>query len=211
MKQFFKDLNEKIDLIALLYLAFGIVLVLWPTTSNTLISYIFSGVCILYGMLFLYRYYVKTNKGFKHYANCLIGIISAGIGLFTLIKSDIVLSILPFVFGLALLIDFIFNMKESFDLYNKKYPAWKITMILSLVKLGLAIVMFYDPFDNAKALTIFIGLSLVYNGITNLWIGACFRKEPLYIEENAEDNEETEIIEETEVIEDPEIIDDKAN
>lgn len=182
MKQFFRDFNEKIDLTAILYIVFGLVLVLWPSLTNTLIHYTFSAVCILYGLLHLYRYYAKLDHGFKHFVNILIGLISSGVGLFALLQSNVVLKLLPFVFGLALLFDFFVNMKQSFDLYNKNNPVWKVTMVLAAIKAFLGAGMIYNPF-TLEASTIFIGVSLIYDGITNLWIDACFKKEPILIED----------------------------
>lgn len=182
MKQFFRDFNEKLDLTAILYIIFGLVLVVWPSITSTLIHYTFSAVCILYGLLHLYRYYTKLDRGFKHFMNIIIGLISSGVGLFALVQADVVLKLLPFVFGLALIFDFLVNMKQSFDLYNKTNPVWKVTMVLATIKVVLGGAMIYNPF-TLEASMIFIGVSLLYDGITNLWIDACFKKEPILIEE----------------------------
>jgi len=96
------------------------------------------------------------------------GISTIFIGLFVALRSEMLISIIPFVVGMFLLVSSVTSLQKAFELKRMNYAGWNHGLIFTLIKLALALIIVMNPFGTAMTLTRFIGGCLVYDGATGL-------------------------------------------
>lgn len=168
-----KTMKKSIAIMSSIYIAIGLVLLIWPNITSKIISYIFAGMILVYGIVKVYTY-IKTPIEYRSFFSkfdFLAGIVSIGIALFLFIKTEIVLSILPFLIGIYLVVNSIFGIQASIHLKIMNNKIWFTSLILSLVLTALGIVLVLNPFSAHMLLIRFIGLSLIVNAISDIWVG----------------------------------------
>ena len=99
-----KSFRRTFLLIAALYLACGISLLVWPAQSGLVICYVFGGISLLYGAVQIIRYCCNAAVSIFRY-ELVTGILCCAFGLFVILRADMVLAVLPFVFGCAIVFD----------------------------------------------------------------------------------------------------------
>lgn len=179
-----KKLLNSYMITAVLFIAAGIILISWPQTTMKIVCYGLGSLIFLYGAFQIYSYLKGRAEDFVFQMNLLLGLIACGIGLFMLMKSEIVISILPFIIGFTLLLASIMKCKQALDLKKAGYDGYKIIALLGAVTLVFAVLLMYNPFDAAASMVMFIGICLVFDGISELWTVYCIRKHIQEAEEN---------------------------
>lgn len=192
-----KNMRNTYLITAILFIIAGIILLSWPQTTMNIICYGLGALILIYGAFQIYTYYKGKQETTSYHMNLLTGIIACGIGLFMLLKSEIVISILPFIIGFTLLLESLLKFKHAYDLKKAGYEGFKWILIMAVITLAFAGLLVYNPFDAATSMVMFIGICLIYDGISELWTLYCVTK---YIHNQdeiiVEDNEVSEISEE---------------
>jgi len=93
-----------------------------------------------------------------------------GIGIFFIMRTDVIISTIPLIFGLFIFASGVADVTKARQLKALGYQNWLITLIMAAVKCILGLVMIFNPFRAAVTMLIFIGLCLIYAGISSLWI-----------------------------------------
>lgn len=167
-----KSTKNSMMLMSLIYIIIGLVLLIKPVTTSKLISFIFAGLILVYGIIKVYTY-LKTNHDYRNFfdkLDLIAGIISVALGLFLFFKTEIVLSILPFLVGIYLVFNSICGIQASLHLKHIQSKSWIGGFILSIVLTVLGIVLVFNPFSAYVLLLRFIGVSLIVNAISDIWV-----------------------------------------
>ena len=93
-----KELKKNLKDAVALYLACGISLLVWPAQSGLVICYVFGGISLLYGAVQIIRYCCNAAVSIFRY-ELVTGILCCAFGLFVILRADMVLAVLPFVFA----------------------------------------------------------------------------------------------------------------
>ena len=125
-----KKLKWNLILMSLLYLALGIFLLMVPGTALNVVCYALGGVVLACAAVQLVRYFVVERGVFQSQLTLISGIICLALGAFLLLRSDIVVSILPVVFGLFVIFDAIARVQNALDLRRCGYSSWKSFLLL---------------------------------------------------------------------------------
>ena len=133
-----KKLKWNLVLMSILYLGLGIFLLLVPGTAMNIVCYALGGVVLACAAVQLVRYFAVERGVFQSQLTLISGLVCLGLGAFLIIRSDIVVRILPIVFGLFVIFD------------------------------SLGIVMILDPFGTMETLVMAIGVILIVEGALNL-------------------------------------------
>ena len=149
-----KKLKWNLILMSLLYLALGIFLLMVPGTALNVVQ--------------LIRYFVVERGVFQSQLTLISGLICLALGVFLLLRSDIVVSILPIVFGLFVIFDSLGRIQNALDLRRCEYPSWKGFLLLPVLSVVLGVVMILNPFGTMETLVMAIGIILIIEGAINL-------------------------------------------
>ena len=88
-------------------------------------------------------------------------------GAFVLLKSQFVLSVLPFFTGVFLLIGGVVKLQGALDLKRLGFGAWWLILLIALAMFVLGGVLVANPFEAARVVVILIGTGLLADGLAN--------------------------------------------
>lgn len=163
-----KSLKWNMIFLSSVYLILGIVLLIWPDV-------VLGGICMLIGCLIagtgivqLARFFLVRERLFFAPLTLIGGLICLGLGLFLLLRSDVILTALPIVFGLFIVFDSVVRIQNALELRRCGYNTWKGILASGAVSVILGLVMLFNPFGTVQALVMAIGIILIVEGILNL-------------------------------------------
>ena len=93
------------------------------------------------------------------------GIVPILIGLFVIIKSDFVISIIPFVIGIMILLSGVNGVQRSLNLKSMGVVNYKAGMITSVLMIVFGIVVAANPFKSAQLMSVVFGAGLIVSGL----------------------------------------------
>ena len=163
-----KKLKWNLILMSLLYLALGIFLLMVPGTALNVVCYALGGVVLACAAVQLVRYFVVERGVFQSQLTLISGLVCLALGAFLIIRSDVVVRVLPIVFGLFVIFDSLGRIQNALELRRCEYSSWKIFLLLAVLSVALGIVMVVDPFGTMETLVMAIGLILILEGALNL-------------------------------------------
>jgi uncharacterized membrane protein HdeD (DUF308 family) len=154
---------------SILYITLGIVLIIWPEISARIICNIFGILTLGFGAVKMIRYFNGNTYDTAFRFDLAQGILYIILGIFILAAPKVVISILPFILGLAIVIDSIIRIQLAMDLKRGQYTKWSTSLVFAIITAILGTILLFNPFKGGIALTIYMGISLVVDGIVNLW------------------------------------------
>ena len=163
-----KKLKWNLILMSVLYLGLGIFLLMRPSTALNVVCYALGGVVLVCAAVQLVRYFAVERGIFQSQLTLISGIICLGLGAFLILRSDIVVRILPIVFGLFVIFDSLGRIQNALDLRRCEYPSWKGFLLLPVLSVVLGVVMILNPFGTMETLVMAIGIILIIEGAINL-------------------------------------------
>ena len=155
-------------LLSIAYIIIGMMLLIMPQTSLLWICYAFGAVVLVTGIVCLIQYARIRGTGFTAPFMLVGGVITAGLGIFTLAKPQVVASFLPAVFGIFILVDGLSRVGTAIDLAKRKGQKWWVLLLLSVVSVALGVLLVLHPFDAAVSVVMVCGILLIVEGALNL-------------------------------------------
>lgn len=154
---------------ALVTIAVGLVLVLWPDRSVSLMCSILGGALLTFGILYVVACFV--GKGKRAPAIFLIpGAVLAGLGVWLMISAESVIALIQYVFGAVIIFHGIVDIQASLALVGYRAKKWWLDLLLALATLGLGLLILVNPLGSFGALVSLIGCALVFDGFSDLWL-----------------------------------------
>lgn len=164
-------------LLAVINLALGLVLLLYPELTGRMICYVIGGCALVYGLAKLIGYLRMRELAGFFAADLFVGIFLTGVGIFILTQPRTVLSVLPFLLGVALLLDGISKFQRAVQLKKVDYDRWWIAMLLAAATAVLGFGLMLYPFSAASAMLRFLGGCLLFSGLGDLWAVFCYAQQ----------------------------------
>ena len=143
-----KKLKWNLILMSLLYVGLGIFLVMKPGTALNIVCYALGGVVLACAAVQLIRYFVVERGVFQSQLTLISGLVCLALGVFLLLRSDIVVSILPIVFGLFVIFDAIGRVQNALDLRRCGYDSWKGFLLLPVLSVVLGVILIVEGAIN---------------------------------------------------------------
>ena len=163
-----KKLKWNMILMSLLYLGLGVFLLAKPGIALNIVCYALGGVVLACAAVQLIRYFVTERGVFQSQLTLISGLVCLGLGAFLIIRSDIVVSILPIVFGLFVIFDALGRVQNALDLRRCGYDSWKGFLLLPVLSVVLGVILIANPFGAMETLVMAIGVILIVEGALNL-------------------------------------------
>lgn len=169
IKNFFKKVKVSSIVVGLLSLIIGIVCIVAPQTSASVICTVFGIVLIA---IAISQFVDFCRLGGILGGNLLVmSIALALLGILCLTRADIITGILTILLGIYIIVDASSSLADAFVCARASVPSWWILLVTSLAMeiLGV-VVMFSDP----ATVMVFAGVTLIVEGIRQLVITATF-------------------------------------
>ena len=169
MRDRLKNLSVSFVLLSILYVALGLVLLVWPVTVMDVLCYLTGGILLLYGVFAIVGFCRAETRTAGSFLALLLGIVAAAVGAVLLLQPALFQSILTIILGIYILIDGLLNLMRALELRRMEHGGWTVHLVLSLITVALGLVVVFRPMLAGAALVQLIGASLVYSGAADLW------------------------------------------
>ena len=168
--QLLKKLKTNIVISALLCILLGIVLVAWPDLSMQIVCTAVGAVLLVGGGVRLAVYFTAKDGSVYAQMNLIMGIILAVVGIWILLQPDKVLAIIPIIVGIVIALHGINNLRQAVTLCKEQYDKWWVALILGLLTVGFGVLLVCRPFEALDTAVMLIGIFLIYDGVSDIWI-----------------------------------------
>ena len=181
-----KKLKTNIVISALLCILLGIVLVVWPGLSMQVVCTAVGAVLLIGGCVRLAVYFMTRDGSVYAQINLIMGIILAVVGIWILLQPDKVLAIIPIIVGIVIILHGVNNLRQAVTLCRDRYDKWWVVLILGLLTVGFGVLLVLKPFEALDTVVIMIGISLIFDGISDIWIVSRIHRVAKMLKQEAE-------------------------
>ena len=165
-----KKLKTNVVVSAALCILLGIVLVVWPDLSIQIVCTAVGAVLLIGGGVRLAVYFTAKDGSVYTQMNLIMGIVLAVVGVWILLQPGKVLAIIPIIVGIVIVLHGINNLQQAVTLCKEKYDKWWVALILGLLTVGFGVLLICRPFEALDTVVMLIGIFLIYDGISDIWI-----------------------------------------
>lgn len=170
--------NRKIEvgraIISAAYIAVGIVLITHPGITGILICRTAGALALLLGGFRVFTALRTRGADWFFQLDLAVGVLLLAFGIFALAKPKVVLSILPVVLGVYLLTECIGKVQRALVLKKIGYPRWWTAFSFGPLTGLLGLLLIINPFQAVETSLTILGISLLVDGVSDLWILWCF-------------------------------------
>ncbi len=146
----------------------GILIVIFPESSTLIICRAVGVVLTIWGFFRIGFYFIHRIETAFGSFGLVQGVAILGFGIYFLISPESLASFLTVILSIVLIVGGAMKLQYGIDLARVRVKYWWIPLAVAGVMLTLGIIAIIDPFGVAKNLMLFIGISLIVNGITDL-------------------------------------------
>lgn len=178
-----RDFKRHFILVSVLYLILGIILIIWPATSLTVVCYVLGAIMILYGLLQVVRYF-SLDKEFRIFKlDLFIGIVSLVFGIFTLVSPGMIISILPVIVGIFFLVEAVIKIQNAVELNRAGFDNWWLVLLVGILVAALGVLLLINPFAAMTTFVMVIGICLIVDSAASIWSVYCVSKRVRQVQE----------------------------
>lgn len=170
MERILKRIKTNVMISALVCMALGIILVVWPDLSVKVVCMAIGAVLVLNGISRLMNFIFGRDNSVFSQMNLVMGIIITVIGGWILLQPNTIIAMIPILVGIIVVIHGINNLQQTVSLCQSSYDKWWVALLLALITIGFGILLIFNPFAAVDTLIRFIGVFLIYDGASDIWI-----------------------------------------
>ncbi len=170
MKDLLKDLKWNAIIGSLVMIVTGIILIIFPGVSMTVLASIVGVGAIAAGLFSIIRFFTYELSESFYRNDFLIGIVIMTIGIVILFRPQVFISIIPFVLGIVIMFSSFSKLQDGITAKRLGYPNHMLYIILALIDCVFGLIVLFNPFDFATILFVIIGVGLVYSGASDLYV-----------------------------------------
>jgi uncharacterized membrane protein HdeD (DUF308 family) len=159
------------------YAVCGLLLLLWPSLALTIANYALAATLCAVALVMIAGYIRgEALDGMLNYGLAK-GLILLLIGIVLFVRSDILIALLPFLWGVAMLAGGFAKVQVAFDLNRVDRERWWLMLLGALLSFVLGIIAVTKPLFLADVITQFIGASLLLEALLDLMALLTIRRE----------------------------------
>ena len=170
MERILKKIKTNVIVSALICAGLGVILVVWPGLSVQVVCMAIGGVLVLNGLSRLLNFILNRDGSILSQMNLVMGIIITVIGGWILLQPGTIIAMIPILVGIIIVIHGINNLQQAVSLCQNRYDKWWIALLLGIVTIGFGVLLVFNPFAAVDTLIRFIGLFMIYDGASDIWI-----------------------------------------
>ena len=167
MREKLKEMRADFLLSSVLCIILGIVLIVWSEGTLNFIGRLFALILIVIGAVYLIGYFFN---GLEKNLSGIAGAVLLLIGIWSMITPGVVVSVIPIIIGVILIYHGLKQVLLSME--SKKYnnSKWGLGLLLAVISIVFGAICISNAFGIMELTSIVIGISLIYNGVSNIWV-----------------------------------------
>ena len=170
MKNFLKKVKANALVSAIFYTILGFVLLIWPGTSATVLTTALGLVLVLCGLGNILDFLLHRDGSLYSRLHLIAGVILAVIGLWLTTQPNLLTVVVPRIMGILICIHGAGDIRSAFVLKKNHSRRWGVTLLLAAGTVALGALLVVNPFSAFATVVRIIGLCLLYDGISDIWI-----------------------------------------
>ncbi len=170
MSDFLKGLKANYTISAGLCTLLGLVLLIWPDTTMRIVCTLLGGMLLIYGLVQMILYLINKERTMLSQGMMVFGIVLAVIGIWILTSPEMIIMAVPVIVGVLIAIHGVHNVVQAIALKKDGYDRWWLAFLFGALTGVLGGILVYNPFEVAETVVRFIGIFLIYDGVSDIWI-----------------------------------------
>ena len=170
MDNLLKRMKTNALLSAALYALLGLVLLIWPALSASLLCLALGLVLVVCGLNNIFVF-LRSRDGSLYAALHLItGVVLAAVGIWLMARPTLVTMIIPRIVGVLICFHGFGDIGDAMTLRKNDSSRWTAALLLAVITLVLGVILVICPFQAFTTVVRLLGAFLLYDGISDLWI-----------------------------------------
>ena len=147
---------------------FGILLIVDPEISLAAFG-IITGVClIVFGVIKIVGYLSKDLYRLAFQYDLAFGILMIALGIMVILEPDNVIETICIAVGIAFFMDGLLKIQIAIDAKTFGISKWWLILSVAILAGVVGVLVIFRTSESARTLMIFLGISLLMDGIMNL-------------------------------------------
>ncbi|MBQ7548846.1 MAG: DUF308 domain-containing protein [Clostridia bacterium] len=163
-----KTFKREVIIINGVIIVLGLLVAIFPETSRSVIGYVVGAVLTALGIIRTIMYFTESKFQIVGSFALVQGTVLLVFGIYFLVKPEFLATIMTAIFAVILIVGGVMKIQYAVDLLRFKFRYWWIELIIAALMIVLGIITFANPFEAEKALMIYVGISLMVNGILDI-------------------------------------------
>ena len=147
----------------------GLVLVWWPGKSVRLLCMLLGFAVFVTGVIYLLGWVARRREGYP-VVFLLPGVVLCAIGVWLMTSPESVVVLIQYIFGAILIFHGVVDLQGAAALMKQGWSRWWLDLALGAVTVALGALVLINPFGTFATLIMLIGLSLIFDGVSDLYI-----------------------------------------
>ena len=169
-----KQLKWSIIVMAIAYIVLGVVLIMYPSQVQKLISYILAFALIAMGIVNLIQYTrLDTNQIVNSY-DLVLGFSTMIGGILIIINVERFEQLVFIVMGFMILVSGVMKLQSSVNLMRLRSTNWQVPFAMAMIGIVYGIIMLINPFGAGGFFFAMMGIGFILSGITDIIVSVMF-------------------------------------
>lgn len=147
----------------------GALFIALPDISITMIGISMGIAMIAFGIVKLVGYFSRDLFRLAFQFDLELGILLLVLGLIVLIRPDDLMSFICIALGISILTDGLFKVQIALDSKRFGIKSWWVILALAVVAGTIGVFLIFRSAKSAQFLTVLLGVSILAEGILNLY------------------------------------------
>lgn len=167
-----KELFNKVYIVSLIssimFLLFGLLLVLETESVIKTVSIIIGALLLIIGIVPIINYFRNRGQGFFASATFLYGIFSVVAGLMIIFNNNILATIIPILAGVWMIVNSVNKIQIAMELRDNKIKFWLTSFIFAIIVLILGALFIINPLKSGFLLTKTFGIIIIIYAVCDI-------------------------------------------
>lgn len=147
-------------------IALGIFCIVRPGLVQNILCYVAGALLMVFGIAKVVRYFASRSSFVD---SLIVGVLLALIGFVLITQAKAVISLIFAFIGILILLDGIVKLKNAFDARAAAMRDWVAMLVFSVIVIAFGVLVIANPFEGASVPIIILGVSLLVDGLQNLY------------------------------------------
>lgn len=167
-EEILKKVRNVTVVVSAIYLALGILILLFEGQVRELYGYILGLLALVIGGYRMISFFMRQRKAELIASDLYIGVALCSVGAVCLLRHQDAVKYSSFIFGILLVAGTIIKLQNAIDLQRLKSPKWWADLILAAVSLIMALLLMLNPTFLSKNFLLTSAIFLIYDGVSGI-------------------------------------------
>ncbi len=183
MKELLNRFKADVVLSAVLCVITGVVVMIWPATVTLIVGRVIGVILVVMGLKHAFSYLQDKETSRLGLAS---GVVIFVLGVVILIRPELVAQMVAVVVGVLLIMHGLEDMQLGVESKQCGDGSWWICILFSLATILLGVFVIVKYFQMAEVAAWFLGLALVFDGVSDLIVVVRVTRAAKHMKQDAE-------------------------